>query len=731
MANKRIVVEFAGETGKLDAAFAKVKSTSSGLETAVKGIAGAAVFGGVTAGIHDAISAASNLNESLSKSNNVFGTSGMVIDNWAKGAATNIGLSRQAALEAASSFGNMFEQLGVGSGRAADMSQKIVGLAADFASFHNADITDVIAAQQSAFRGEYDALQRFLPTISAAAVEQEALKETGKRSTAQLNDQEKALAVNTLMFQGAGAAMGDFDRTAGGAANQQRIMTAEMDNLKTEIGQGLLPVFTDIVHFVANDAIPAFEQFFGLTKNPPKTTGFEGFSNKVKDTINDASGFVLQGIGGISHVFGLVSDEFDKSGDKAYQLAGRLHRTSGEVYADEQATASLTRMQDLASLTTKNLVGATDKMTVATAKSAKQLADEEKATTAAKDAKFALRSANLSLEESQHALTTAQDTYNKFLETGGIAADKVKSAQDALIATQKDVTAATKDVAAAQEAVNKALKPATPEEQAKAGRDVAAATDAVTTAQLDLTDAQDTYQKINLSATATDEEKTRAWLRANDAARTLADAQDRVKAATQAQSDTSAQGTTASQTYKDALTLLTEKQGLLKDANDKNTTAQGNLTTAQALGKDYAQRLWEVTDSLKQAQLDLDTKTWGAQKAQQALDGQLKITTVSVQNQWGNVNGLKASLDSLPTDVQIKINTFFGDPAGSVAAIGHDTGNIMAGMTASRAAASAGGGGGTTNVFNLNGVVDNAGAARAIAEMLRGEARRSGPLGLG
>jgi ABC-type transporter Mla subunit MlaD len=139
-----------------------------------------------------AANATSDFNETISKSNTVFKDSAKEIEAWANSAAKGFGQSKTQALEAAGSFGNMFTQLGIGTPVAAKMSQSMVELASDFASFHNADITEVLNAQQAAFRGEYDAVQRFVPTINAAAVETQALAETGKKNAKELTAQEKA-----------------------------------------------------------------------------------------------------------------------------------------------------------------------------------------------------------------------------------------------------------------------------------------------------------------------------------------------------------------------------------------------------------------------------------------------------------------------------------------------------------------------------------------------------------
>jgi hypothetical protein len=251
-----------GLTDALDGAEKKTAGFGSKIESAGKKMT---VFATVpiVGFLANATKGASNLNEVVSKSNTVFGASASSIREWATGAAKNIGLSEQAAYDAAGGLGNMFTQLGLTTEKAAEMSTGIVNLSADFASFHNADISDVIAAQSAAFRGEYDSLQRFLPLINAATVEQTALEMTGKKATSELTAQDKALAVHKLMLEGAGPALGDFNRTSDSMANKQRIAAAEVQNTSDRMGKALLPAMTSVTGFVADTLIPTLDNLSG------------------------------------------------------------------------------------------------------------------------------------------------------------------------------------------------------------------------------------------------------------------------------------------------------------------------------------------------------------------------------------------------------------------------------------------------------------------------------------
>ncbi|WP_439116388.1 phage tail protein, partial [Parasutterella excrementihominis] len=204
-----------------------------------------------------AISGASDLNETLSKSQTIFGANAGAIESWASGAAQAAGLSKAAALEAAAGFGNMFTQIGFGAEEAARLSQSTVQMAADLGSFNNVPTADVANRISAAFRGEYDSLQTLIPNINAARVEQEAMAATGKTNARELTAQEKAAAVLAIVNKDGAAAMGDFAKTADGAANTQKTLTASLEDQQSKLGQTLMPLWQDFLGFLTDTAVPA------------------------------------------------------------------------------------------------------------------------------------------------------------------------------------------------------------------------------------------------------------------------------------------------------------------------------------------------------------------------------------------------------------------------------------------------------------------------------------------
>lgn len=203
-----------------------------------------------------AVSAASDLAETVNKSNEIFGDAAPAIEAWAQSASTAAGLSKSAALDAAAGFGNMFSQLGFSTEETARLSTEVVQLSADLGSFNNLPTAEVADRISAAFRGEYDSLQALIPNINAARVEKEALAATGKRTAASLTAQEKAAAVLSIVYQDGAAAVGDYARTSDSLANSQKTIQAEMENLQAEVGEALLPVMRDLFNVFRDVGVP-------------------------------------------------------------------------------------------------------------------------------------------------------------------------------------------------------------------------------------------------------------------------------------------------------------------------------------------------------------------------------------------------------------------------------------------------------------------------------------------
>ena len=217
----------------------------------VAGIAADAV-GKVTAFMADSVTAASDLNETMSKTSVVFGDSSGAVMAWAQNAATALGQSKQGALDAASTFGNLFVSMGMSAAPSADMSMGLVKLAGDLASFNNIDPTVALEKLRAGMLGQSEPMQALGVNMTAASVTAKAL-EMGLAATADaLTPAMLAQARYAIILDQTKTAQGDFAKTSDGLANQQRIMDAQWKDLSATVGQALLPVQLALVQTMNN-----------------------------------------------------------------------------------------------------------------------------------------------------------------------------------------------------------------------------------------------------------------------------------------------------------------------------------------------------------------------------------------------------------------------------------------------------------------------------------------------
>jgi hypothetical protein len=224
----------------------------------------------------DGVKAASNLAETQSKVNVIFGESATAITKFASTAATQLGQTRQQAMDAASTFATFGKSAGLAGNDLVKFSTDLTTLSADLASFYNTSPEQAINAIGAALRGESEPIRAYGVLLNDATLKQEALNMGIYDGTGALSAQQKVLAAQAVILKQTGDAQGDFARTSGGLANQQRILTAQIENTKAMLGEALLPTVLKVVAFFNNSVIPTFEAFvYGLTGNEGAVEGLD------------------------------------------------------------------------------------------------------------------------------------------------------------------------------------------------------------------------------------------------------------------------------------------------------------------------------------------------------------------------------------------------------------------------------------------------------------------------
>ena len=260
-----IMVQIAADVSQLKAGLAQAEASIRGMNSTVatantgmqnmmasaKRMAGA--MGIAFAGTQivqfgkDVIMSASSMNESISKINVVFGQGAAEVLKFGQTAATSMGLSNQQAIEAAGTYGNLFQAFGIGQAQAQKMSTSLVQLASDLASFNNTSVDDALVALRSGLSGETEPLKRFGVALNETTLKAKAFEMGFGKIKGAMDPAIKAQVTYALVMEQTKLAQGDYARTASGTANTMKTLSAQFADAKVAIGDLVLPAFNALL----------------------------------------------------------------------------------------------------------------------------------------------------------------------------------------------------------------------------------------------------------------------------------------------------------------------------------------------------------------------------------------------------------------------------------------------------------------------------------------------------
>jgi hypothetical protein len=271
---------------------AKYAAGMSGLQKTA--VAGGAIFAAKAlmdfskAALEAGVTAA----ESAAAFKTTFGEAENVVTNFLENFANKAGLTIAEAQQLTAVMGSVAQGLGMTQHEAARLSIEMTKIAGDIASFMNVSggTEQVLRAMQSALVGEFESMKTYGAVLSATEVQQVAFNNTGKQSVDQLTRLDKAWATLSLIQDKAKVQIGDLDRTFTSLANQSRAFSAEIRQLKEDIGtalipaaEALLPLMRDMVDIVTPILIDKFSSAadsvvdWALAMEYANRVGFENF----------------------------------------------------------------------------------------------------------------------------------------------------------------------------------------------------------------------------------------------------------------------------------------------------------------------------------------------------------------------------------------------------------------------------------------------------------------------
>jgi hypothetical protein len=347
----------------------------------------AAAFGTLTQVIGPAVTAASNMQESMSKVGVIFGAGAKEVEAFAQSAARNLGQSKQAVLDAAGVFGTFGKAAGLAGEDLALFSNDFTTLATDLASFNNTTPEEAVQAIGAALRGEAEPLRRFGVLLDDATLKAEAMKLGIYDGSGALTAQQKILAAQAAIYKQTSDAQGDFARTADGLANKQRTLSALIDNYQAQLGQQLLPKVNELV-----DLTLEAESAFANLPDPVKNSA--GAFGDLLDKVNKLINPLASTLDIVKRIFGFFSDEqtFGAYNENLGVSAAQQMRVADAAGIERRAIQQSNEVKGKGTKATKELTQANKDLENQIAKARTEI--EQRLNSALSDAQSRLDAAN-------------------------------------------------------------------------------------------------------------------------------------------------------------------------------------------------------------------------------------------------------------------------------------------------------------------------------------------------
>ena len=271
--------------------------------------------------IGESIDLAKDLEETKGKVDAVFGEEGRAqIEEWASNASHDFHTTKQAAMEAASSFGNIMVNMGMATDEAVKYSEQLVLVAAAQADFNNMPTEEVLQKIQSALAGNYEGLRSLGIVMGENDVTERALIETGKENAAQLTDLEKKQAALNIIIENSTLAMQKYAENTGSLTSMQTELKAKFQDVKTEIGERLYPVAENL-----------FNKIIEFTN----TQQFSDLLDTIYDAVTQIADKVIEFITGgqLDGYIQWLTDNLPTLGGKISDVAGKVADVVGWIWS--------------------------------------------------------------------------------------------------------------------------------------------------------------------------------------------------------------------------------------------------------------------------------------------------------------------------------------------------------------------------------------------------------------
>jgi len=279
---KKIESEFAGSGKKIQGSADKMSGSFKAMGNVLKAALSIAVLYKFKQGLMESAKAASNLEEQTAKFGTVFRGSVAEANKSVRELTDNFAMSEREAKEFMAGVQDMLVPMGMARDRAAGFSSNITKLAADLGSFNNIPTADAMNKIKSALVGMYRPMREVGVVLTAATVEQRALKDGLAATAEELTAADKAITAYRMSVEMSADAVGDMARTHDSYANTIKRFNAQMEDFKASVGKYVIPALAFWADKLAI-VIDGMDRLIGMTEKEPPRTMLEAIKGQIVD----------------------------------------------------------------------------------------------------------------------------------------------------------------------------------------------------------------------------------------------------------------------------------------------------------------------------------------------------------------------------------------------------------------------------------------------------------------
>lgn len=196
----------------------------------------------------------------------VFGEAAAKVEEYASRASEAVGMSESQYNQLSATTGTALKAAGVSVDELAQKNDQLITRGADLASVFGGTTAEAVQAMGSAFRGEFDPLERYGLTLNMNSVNAELAARGLDGLTGSAAETAKKQVIMDLILQQSASSAGNFARESDTAAGAQQRANASWDDAQAKLGEALLPALSSLADLV-KDASKWISENAGLVQN--------------------------------------------------------------------------------------------------------------------------------------------------------------------------------------------------------------------------------------------------------------------------------------------------------------------------------------------------------------------------------------------------------------------------------------------------------------------------------